>query len=86
MSEEMKSLTHLEARQLVGGGREYIHCFTNPNGMLIGADWPWFEFERALENASEIVHAGAAATAMGHTLAVRVDGRWLFFEKKKETT
>lgn len=74
-------MTKEEAVTLVGGEREYIHAFKNPNGMLVGADWDWKTFLSELDSADEIVHAGEAATQMKHPLAVRKNDRWTFFER-----
>lgn len=68
-----------ESFEMVGGRRETIHCFLNPNGMLIGADWDWTKFEEILSRAERISKSGEKATAMGHPVAVYSDGRWAFF-------
>ncbi len=80
MSEEIKQLTKDEAVALVGGVRETIHCFLNPGGMLLGADWNWHEFETALEKAERIEEAGDTAKSMKHPLALFNGGKWQFFE------
>ena len=84
MGEDLKVLTKDQAIELVGGKREFIHCFKNPNGMLIGADWKWTEFEKLLDEASTdikgiITPSGQTATNMKHPLAVFHKGSWNFF-------
>ena len=78
MSEVREYLSKEEAIKIVGGKRDSIHCFLNPGGMLIGADWSWNEFDKLLNEAEEIVKAGKQAVAMRHPLAVFKD-RWHFF-------
>ena len=84
MGEELKVLTKEQAIELVGGKRDYIHCFKNPNGMLLGADWKWEKFEELLDEVSTdikgiITHSGQTATNMKHPLAVFQNGSWNFF-------
>lgn len=78
-----KDMTKEQAIELVGGRHEEIHCFLNPGGMLIGADWSWKSFEECLDNAERITIAGESASRMGHGLAVYTYGKWHFFETKK---
>jgi hypothetical protein len=49
---------------------EFVHTFTNPGGMLVGADWKRDEIIDALNKAipSGIELSGATATSMGHGL------------------
>lgn len=79
MSEEVKQLSKDEAIALVGGKREEIHCFIQGGMMLVGADWGWDEFERAVDRAESRVEAGEQAQRMKHPLAMFVDGKWKFF-------
>lgn len=79
--EETERLTKQEAIDLVGGKSEYIHCFKNPNGMLLGADWAWEEFEKELEIATRLAPSGPMAEKLNHPLAVFSGGRWMFFGK-----
>jgi len=80
---EVKKLTISEAIELVGGEREYIHCFMNPNGMLLGADWQWQRFLDEMETATRLAPAGPTAERMGHPLGVFSAGSWKFFEMNK---
>ena len=73
-------LTIEEAIKLVGGKRDYVHCFKNPGGMLIGADWEWHKFVSLMEGAERIEAAGETAQSMKHPLAVLANGSWHFFE------
>ena len=84
MEKEREYLTKEQAIELVGGKREEIHCFLNPGGMLVGADWSWKEFVDLLDKSEVIEKAGEQAQAMNHPLAV-YSGKWYFFEKTEET-
>lgn len=79
MSEEITPLTILESIDLVKGKRESIHCFVQAPFALIGADWSWESFETALSKATYRTMAGERARALGHPLALSVDGKWIFF-------
>ena len=83
MSEVIKLLSKEEAIKLVGGKRDYIHCFLNPNGMLIGTDWSWNEFDELLNETEKIMEAGEQAKRMKHPLAV-FKNKWHFFEAISE--
>ena len=76
-------MTKDEAIELVGGKRDYIHCFVNPRGgMLLGADWSWESFEEALDTAQEFGKAGGQAQQMKHPLFIKdKENHYNFFEK-----
>jgi hypothetical protein len=84
---EREFLTKDQAIELVGGKREYIHCFlqslSNYHAALLGADWTWDEFEKALDEESVIEVAGSNAAAMNHPLAILKNQTWYFFAKVK---
>lgn len=78
-TDDIELLTKEQAITLVGGKREYIHCFVQNGGPLIGADWEWSAFEECLDSADKITTSGSGAAAMRHPLAVH-SGGWRFFE------
>lgn len=82
MNDIREFLNKQEAINLVGGKRDTIHCFMNPNGFLIGADWSWSEFEEILDQADQIELAGATAASMGHPLCVWNNNKPYFFSKQ----
>lgn len=49
---------------------ESVHVFTNPAGMLLGADWERAEVEKLIRAAPQREQAGETATRMGHGLVV----------------
>lgn len=78
----VETLTKDQAIEFVGGKRDEIHCFLNPGGMLLGADWSWDAFEKILDDADSIQKSGEQATRMRHPLAVLANNKWHFFESK----
>lgn len=81
METKREFLTKEQAIELVGGVRKTIHCFLNPSGILLGADWSWKEFENALDEAETIEKAGESAIKMKHPLCLFVKGKFHFFEQ-----
>lgn len=81
-TEEMDERVRLTVEQAMGmldvkGTR--VHALVNPAvNMMVGADW---DVERVRtcfeENGVEL--AGHTATSMGHGLASKDGGRWVFF-------
>lgn len=49
---------------------EVIHVFTNPGGMLIGADWGRADVVEAIENAEKIEVGGPGCRGMKHGIVV----------------
>lgn len=49
---------------------DVIHVFTNPGGMLIGADWGRADVIEAIENADRIEIGGPGCRGMGHGIVV----------------
>ncbi len=74
-------LTKDQAIDLIGGEKEYVHSFKNPNGMLIGCDVSWKEFLQKIEYAEVIEKAGEQATSMNHPLCLTINGKYEFIGK-----
>lgn len=83
MSERDGTLTREEAEaRLVDG--DTVHCFRNPGGMLLGADWSRASVLKYLAEAVEFCETGPLATATGHGIAARTEGdSWAYFATKK---
>ena len=61
-----------------------VHTFRQGSiGMLLGADWSRNEILAAMKAAPEILEAGEIATNIGHGIAIKDDGGWLFIATKK---
>ena len=80
-NEERELLTREQATALLPEGEE-IHTFRSSPGILFGADWPREKILKAIAT-HECCLAGPQSEAMGHGLAIFVDG-WLFVEVKKQ--
>lgn len=62
--------------------RDAVHTLSNPNGMLIGADW---SRKRLLDAMAlhGVELSGPEATRMGHGLAMFDGNRHIFIETKE---
>lgn len=49
---------------------EVIHVFTNPGGMLVGADWGSSDVIEAIEKADKIEIGGPVCRGMGHGIVI----------------
>ncbi|MCW5591018.1 MAG: hypothetical protein KIS74_02865 [Burkholderiales bacterium] len=77
-------LTPEQAIAMLAEG-ELVHTFINPGvGMLIGADWTREEVIAAINEAGEASLTGSMATSMGHGIAIKHQGRFVFLATRKE--
>jgi len=68
-----------EAKAMLADG-DSVHCFLNPGGILLGADWSREDVHAYLDAAETIELAGEPATAMKHGLVARQPrDDWHFF-------
>lgn len=73
-----RPLTQAEAESILKPG-DYVHCFMNPAGILLGADWSRAEALKEIAlGPCEL--AGAQAMALGHGLVVGKSPDYRFFE------
>ena len=76
--EERKRLTVAEAERVLKKGA-MVHCFLNPGGMLVGADWERAEVLDCLRRAPAIELTGDMARRMGHGIVALNPGDPHFF-------
>jgi hypothetical protein len=74
-------ITKEKAIELMQPQTEYVHSFVNPNGMLMGCDISWVDFEKKLDAATTIEMAGEQAVKMNHPICLTIDGRYEFIGK-----
>lgn len=80
MSDDRIFLTPEQAETMLPEG-DTVHCYRNPNGMLIGADWDRADVIKAFATAREIEIGGQGCRAVRHPLVVtQTDNRAMFFE------
>jgi len=83
---EMDERVHLTVEQAMGmldvkGTR--VHTLVNPAvNMMVGADWD-VEQVRACFEENGVELAGHTATSMGHGLASKDRGRWVYFATRE---
>jgi len=76
-------LTYDEAVALLPDGED-IHTFLNPNGTLLGADWPRQKILEALR-AGKPELSGMLASRMNHGITMwREGGGFLFIATRKK--
>lgn len=85
MNKEARSLTVEEAKSLLPQGAK-IHVYSNPGGMLIGADWSRKDvFDEFEGNPDSIEIGGDMCRRMGHAIVVhKSDGPWFIAHDKQK--
>jgi len=59
-----------EVKELLNIRDGYCHVFSNPNGMLMGADWSEKEIDKAISESNFIEKAGEVAMNMNHGICI----------------
>lgn len=78
----MSTLTKEKALAMLPDG-DTIHTMLGGGGFMLGADWSRSDVEEAIANTEALSLSGDFATAIGHGIAIKHDGRWLFVETRK---
>ena len=84
--DERVRLTVEQAMRMLDVKGTRVHALVNPAvNMMVGADW---DVERVRECFEEngVELSGHTATSMGHGLASRDRGRWVFFATREGST
>lgn len=81
MTNPRQYLTFEQALSLIPSS-EFIHCFTNPAGMILGASWARHLLIREMKKAGprELELAGETAMRLGHGIAFHDKRTTLFVE------